>query len=118
MTISPRFRLNLISLVLICVVLGIAPVVVITGCRTQTREAAAYNSFRTTWDVTHAAYQAWCAQVVSGKVSPVREQQGDLAWNLFRSSFRRAFVAASSNWNSPVGTNVLSNKEAFLNSIK
>lgn len=118
MTISPRIRPTFFNAILIALLLGITPVAIVTGCRTQTKEAAAYNSFRTTWDVTYAAYQAWCAKVVSGQVHPVRERQADLAWNLFRTTFRQSFVAASQNWNAPVSTNVLARKEHFLNTVK
>lgn len=118
MTITPRIKPTLFNAILVALLLGIAPVAIVTGCRTQTKEAAAYNSFRTTWDVTYAAYQAWCAKVVSGEVSPARERQADLAWNLFRSTFRQSFVAASQNWNAPVSTNVVIRKEAFLEKIK
>lgn len=118
MTISPRIRPTLLNAVLVALLLGITPVAIVTGCRTQTLEAVTYNSFRTTWDVTHASYEAWCAKVVSGKVSPTRERHADLAWNQFRRTFRQSFVAASQNWSAPVGTNVLARKDNFLNSIK
>ena len=112
-----RTKLFYLAILLGALAFALMPVMV-TGCASHTSEAKAFNSFRTTCDVTHSAYQAWCAKVVSGKVPPEREQQGDLAWNLFRSSFRRAFVAASQNWNAPVSTNVSLHKERFLNSIK
>jgi len=94
---------RLASLALSCLLLTVPVVVVptlLTGCSmfrggTPTNQ---YASFKDTWAVSLAAYDAHCERVVQGKVPRSQEIAADAAWNQFRSSFRQAFVAASKNW--------------------
>jgi len=70
-----------------------------TGCTTpQTREAIVFNTFKDTWTVAHAAYQAHCENVVTGKVSKEKEIKVDREWNRFRLAFKTALSVANQDW--------------------
>jgi hypothetical protein len=90
----------------------VAPVI-LAGCSTtDTREAVTYHSLKDTWNVAHAAYGVFCERVVQGKVTKEQEAQADAAWNLFRSTFRTALVAAGQNWSAapPPEVNAMADK--------
>jgi hypothetical protein len=70
-----------------------------TGCSTpQTREAVVFNTFKDTWTVAHAAYQAHCENVVTGKVSKENEIKVDEAWNKFRLAFKTSLALSNQDW--------------------
>lgn len=89
-----------LPLILLTALLSFGAMATFTGCTTPpTKEAVVYNSFKDAWTIAHSAYQAHCENVVSGKVSKVKELEIDKAWNRFRLVFKTAFNAANHDWN-------------------
>lgn len=90
---------NKLPMLLLTGLLAFGAMTTFTGCKTpQTREAIVFNTFKDTWTVAHAAYQAHCENVVSGKVSKENELKVDREWNRFRVIFKTALVAANQDW--------------------
>ena len=94
---------RLSTLVLSCFLLlapAITAPVLFTGCSLFGRGTPndQFANFKSTWDVSLAAYDAHLERVVLGKVPRAQEIAADAAWEQFRATFKQAFVAAAENW--------------------
>jgi len=88
-----------VPMILLTGLLAFGAMTTFTGCTTpQTREAIVFNTFKDTWTVAHAAYQAHCENVVTGKVSKEKEIKVDREWNRFRLAFKTALSVANQDW--------------------
>ena len=108
---------RILSLIVISAVLACSTAT-FTSCSTMTREAAVYNTFKSTWIVSKTAYGAWCEKVVQGKVSADAEVEADNAWNKFRAVFTTSFKLANLNWDAPTDAQLIDAQNELLNLLR
>lgn len=103
---------------LVCLTLGLTPIV-ITGCKNpQTQQTIVFNTFKTSWTVSKAAYDGWCERVVLGKVTADKEANVDAAWNKYRASFKVAFNIAIADWSAPTPSALTAAQTELINLIR
>lgn len=108
-----------VTLFLLCAVLPIAVISpVATGCKGTPKETVIYNTFKSSWIVSKSAYDAWCEQVVLGKVTPEAEAKADAAWNKYRASFKVALALATTNWSAQTPASLDAAQKELLELLK
>lgn len=85
---------------------------------TPTKEAVIFYSFKSTYDTAHEAYKQAQKLDLQGKLSPGKIEALNQKWNLFRASFRTAFVAASKDWSAATPQDVLKLRDDLLTFIR
>lgn len=85
----------------VAIIISGALLTVPTGCKSTPRAAVVYNTFKSSWTVSQAAYGVWCERVVQGKTTPEAEARADAAWNKYRAAFKVSFALSTSNWSAP-----------------
>ena len=85
-----------IRLLLVAVsLLAVVPACSVFEGKKVTPEAKSFLTYKDTFDTARKAYDAFCEQVVQGKVSKANEARADAAWNSFRSAYKVAFVTSN-----------------------
>lgn len=101
---------------------GLTVMLPMCGCKstgpTPTKEAIVFYSFRTTWDTAYEAYKQAQKLDLQGKLSPGKMAATDQKWNLFRASFRTAFIAAAKDWSAATPKDVLQLRDDLLTFIR